>query len=137
MQPNFVGEWSGPDGLYEARLGKRRLRQNNPYRLLLDEGIKLAFGSDCMPFHPLYGIWSAVNHPVKDSRITLEEAVRAYTLDPAYASFEEDIKGSIEPEKLADIAVLEKDLTEIPVEEIKDVRVYMTLVGGKVRYSMA
>jgi hypothetical protein len=90
-----------------------------------------------MPFHPLYGIWSAVNHPVKDSRITLEEAVRAYTLDSAYASFEEDIKGSIEPEKLADIAVLEKDLTEIPAEEIKDVRVYMTLVGGKILYSMA
>ena len=136
MQPNFVGEWSGPDSLYEARLGKRRLRQNNPYRLLLDEGIKLAFGSDCMPFHPLYGIWSAVNHPVKASRITLEEAVRAYTLDSAYASFEEDIKGSIESEKLADIAVLEKDLTKTPAEEIKDVRVYMTLVGGKILYSM-
>jgi predicted amidohydrolase YtcJ len=137
MQPNFAGEWSGPDGLYEARLGKRRLRQNNPYRLILDEGIKLAFGSDGMPFHPLYGIWSSVNHPVKDSRITLEEAVKAYTLDSAYASFEEDIKGSIEPGKLADIAILEKDLSEVPVEEIKDVLVHMTLVGGKIVYSMS
>jgi predicted amidohydrolase YtcJ len=137
MQPNFAGEWSGPDGLYEARLGKRRLRQNNPYRFLLDEGIPLAFGSDGMPFHPLYGIWSAVNHPVKNSRITLEEAMRAYTLDSAYASFEEDIKGSIEPGKLADIAILEKDLTEIPADEIKDVRVHMTLVGGEVLYTLS
>jgi predicted amidohydrolase YtcJ len=137
MQPNFAGEWSGPDGLYEARLGKRRLRQNNPFRFLLDEGIPLAFGSDGMPFHPLYGIWSAVNHPVKNSRITLEEAMRAYTLDSAYASFEEDIKGSIEPGKLADIAILEKDLTEIPAEEIKDIRVHMTLVGGEVLYTLS
>ena len=137
MQPNFAGEWSGPDGLYEARLGKRRLRQNNPYRFLLDEDIPVAFGSDGMPFHPLYGIWSAVNHPVKNSRITLEEAMRAYTLDSAYASFEEDIKGSIEPGKIADIAILEKDLTEIPAEEIKDVRVHMTLVGGEVLYTLS
>jgi predicted amidohydrolase YtcJ len=90
-----------------------------------------------MPFHPLYGIWSAVKHPVKDSRITIEEAVRAYTLDSAYASFEEDIKGSIEPGKLADIAILEKDLVEIPVEEIKDVRVHMTLVGGEILYILS
>ena len=136
MQPNFVGEWSGPEGLYEARLGKRRLRQNNPYRLLLDEGVKLAFGSDCMPFHPLYGIWSAVNHPIKDSRITLEEATRSYTLESAYASFEEDIKGSIEAGKLADIVVLEKDLTDIPAEEIKDVRAHITIVGGKILYTV-
>ena len=66
MQPNFAGEWSGPDGLYEARLGTRRLRQNNPYRLLLDEDVHMPFGSDGMPFHPLYGIWSAVNHPIKN-----------------------------------------------------------------------
>ena len=135
MQPNFAGEWSGPDGLYETRLGARRLRQNNPYRFLLDEDIRVCFGSDGMPFHPLYGIWSAVNHPVRESRITLEEAVRAFTLDAAYASFEEDLKGSLEPGKLADITILEKDLTEIPGDEIKDVPVYMTIVGGKILYT--
>jgi predicted amidohydrolase YtcJ len=134
MQPNFAGEWSGKDGLYENRLGKRRLRQNNPYRYLLDEGVKVAFGSDCMPFSPLYGIWSAVNHPVRESRITLEEAVRGFTLDAAYASFEEKLKGSVEPGKLADITILEKDLTQLPSEEIKDVSVMMTIVGGKILY---
>jgi len=134
MQPNFVGEWSGPDSMYEARLGPKRLRQNNPYRLLLDEGVRIAFGSDCMPFNPLYGVWSAVNHPIRKSRITLEEAVRCYTLDAAYASFEEDLKGSIEPGKLADIAILEGDLTEMPADQIKDVLVQMTIGGGKILY---
>jgi len=134
MQPNFVGEWSGPGGLYEARLGGRRLRQNNPYRLLLDEGVRVAFGSDSMPFNPLYGIWSAVNHPIRQSRISLEEAVKCYTLDSAYASFEEDLKGSVEPGKLADITILDGNITELPAEDIRNVPVYMTLVNGKIMY---
>ncbi|UCD44797.1 MAG: amidohydrolase [Candidatus Bathyarchaeota archaeon] len=134
MQPNFVGEWSGPDGLYQTRIGERRLRQNNPYRFLLDEGVRVAFGSDGMPFSPLYGIWSAVNHPVRQSRISLEEAVKGFTLDAAHSSFEEDIKGSVEPGKLADITILEKNLTEIPPDEIKDVKVHVTIVGGKTLY---
>ncbi|MCD6263654.1 amidohydrolase [Candidatus Bathyarchaeota archaeon] len=134
MQPNFVGEWSQPGGMYEERLGPVRLRRNNPYRRLLDEGIKVSFGSDCMPFHPLYGLWSAVNHPIEESRITLEEAVRCYTLDAAYASFEEDLKGSLEPGKLADIIILSEDLASIPPEKIRDVKVDMTMVGGKVLY---
>ena len=134
MQPNFVGEWSGPGGMYASRLGPKRLRQNNPYRLLLDEGVSLAFGSDCMPFNPLYGVWSAVNHPIRGSRITLEEAVRCYTLEAAYASFEEDEKGSVEAGKLADITILDGNLTEIPAEGIRDVPIYMTMVGGKPLY---
>jgi hypothetical protein len=134
MQPNFAGEWSGPDGLYEARLGVRRLRQNNPYRLLLDEDIHVCFGSDGMPFDPIYGIWSAVNHPIRESRISLEEAVKAFTLDAAYASFEDDLKGSLEPGKLADVTILEKDLTEIPRDEVKDVKVHLTIVGGNILY---
>lgn len=134
MQPNFVGEWSGPDGLYETRLGRKRLRQNNPYRLLLDEDIRMAFGSDGMPFNPVYGIWSAVNHPIKQSKITLEEAVKGFTLDAAFSSFEEDLKGSVEPGKLADITILDKDLSKIPPEEIKDASVYTTIVGGKTLY---
>ncbi|UCH57244.1 MAG: amidohydrolase [Candidatus Bathyarchaeota archaeon] len=135
VQPNFVCEWSGPDGLYEARLGKRRLRQNNPYRALLDEGVRIPFGSDCIPLHPLYGIHSAVNHPIRNSRISLEEAVKGYTLDAAYASFEEDLKGSVESGKLADIVILERDLTEVQAQEIKDIPVYMTIIGGKILYS--
>ncbi len=134
MQPNFIGEWSGPGSMYEARLGRERERLSNPYRILLDEGITVCFGSDGMPFNPIYGIWSAVNHPIRSSRITLEEAVRCYTLNSAYASFEEDLKGSVEAGKLADIAVFDRDLTEIPREEIRDAEAYMTIVNGNILY---
>ena len=66
--------------------------------------------------------------------MTREEALRARTLDAAYAAFEEDIKGSLEPGKLADITVLSKDILEIPPEEILNTRVLYTIVGGEVRY---
>jgi len=134
MQPNFVGEWAGPGSMYEQRLGPERNRLNNPYRTLLDEGITVCFGSDGMPFNPIYGLWSAVNHGIKESRVSLVEAVKCYTLNGAYASFEEDLKGSIEPGKLADIAVIDSDLTKTPPEEIKDAKIYMTLVNGKILY---
>ncbi|MFW9993538.1 MAG: amidohydrolase [Candidatus Odinarchaeota archaeon] len=137
MQPNFVGEWGQTGGMYEQRLGQDRIRLGNPYRRLLDEGITVAFGSDCgycppWPFNPLYGIWSAVNHPFEENRISVEEAVKCYTLNGAYASFEEGIKGSIEPGKLADIAILSEDLSSIPPREIRDVKVEMTMVNGRI-----
>jgi hypothetical protein len=134
MQPNFIGEWSGPDSMYESRLGPRRDRMTNPYRDLLDEDIMVAFGSDGMPFTPIYGIWSAVNHPIRSSRISLVEAVKCYTYNSAYATFEEEYKGSLEVGKLADVTIFDRDLTEIPEEEIRKAEVYMTLVNGKILY---
>jgi hypothetical protein len=134
MQPNFIGEWSGPGSMYNQRLGDKRERMSNPYRWMLDEGIPIAFGSDGMPFDPIYGIWSAVNHPIRYNRITLEEAVQCYTLNSAYAGFQEKMSGSIEPGKLADLAVFKSDLSEIPKKEIRDVGCYMTLVNGKILY---
>jgi predicted amidohydrolase YtcJ len=139
VQPNFVGEWQHPGGMYEQRLGVERLKLCNPFRKLLDEGIIVTFGTDCgycppFPFNPLYGLWSAVCHPIEEHRITLEEAVMCYTLNGAYASFEEDIKGSIEPGKLADIAILSEDLTAIPAERIKDVKADLTMVAGKIHW---
>ena len=134
MQPNFVGEWAGPGSMYEQRLGDDRTKLNNPYRILLDEGIVVAFGSDGMPFHPIYGIWSALNHGIKDARINLVEAIKCYTLNGAYASFDEDKKGSIEVGKLADVAVIDRDLTKIKPEDVRDAKVYMTIVNGKILY---
>ena len=134
MQPNFIGEWSGPGSMYNQRLGDKRERMSNPYRWMLDEDIPIAFGSDGMPFDPIYGVWSAVNHPIRFNRITLEEAVKCYTLNAAHAGFNEDKVGSIEPGKLADIAVFDKDLTEIPKEEIRDAKCFMTIVSGKILY---
>ena len=134
VQPNFVGEWEGPGGMYETRVGQTRLRRMNPFRKLLDQGIKICFGSDGMPFHPIYGLWSAVNHWIPESRITVEEGKKAFTLDAAYASFEEKIKGSLEKGKLADIAILAEDLSTIPAGKIRDVKVDMTIVGGNIAY---
>jgi predicted amidohydrolase YtcJ len=134
MQPNFIGEWSGPDSMYRQRLGKKRERLNNQYRAMLDEDIPIAFGSDGMPFNPIYGIWSAVNHPIKGNRVSLEEAIMCYTLNSAFSGFHEDKTGSIEPGKLGDIAVFNGDLSETPPRDIKNIECYMTLVNGKILY---
>jgi predicted amidohydrolase YtcJ len=134
MQPNFIGEWSGPGSMYNQRLGDKRERLSNQYRAMLDEGIRVAFGSDGMPFNPIYGVWSAVNHPIRENRISLEEAVMCYTLNSAYAGFHEEKVGSIEVGKIADITVFDGDLSEISSEEIRDSKCYMTLVNGKILY---
>jgi predicted amidohydrolase YtcJ len=148
MQPNFVGEWAWPGGMYDIRLGEKRLSRSNPFRRLLDLGIHIPFGSDGMPFHALYGVWSAVNHPTPESRITVEDAVQCYTLEGAYATREEDIKGSIEPGKLADIAILPSDITgpefqldtaePTAVEQAKKAqkktKVHMTILNGEIVY---
>ena len=148
MQPNFVGEWGWPGGMYDIRLGEKRLARTNPYRRLLDLGIHIPFGSDGMPFHAQYGVWSAVNHPIPESRITVEEAVRSYTLEGAYATREEDIKGSIEPGKLADITILSSDITgswfrlestdpgavEKAKKKLKKTKAFMTILDGEIVY---
>ena len=146
MQPNFVGEWAWPGGMYDIRLGQERLSRSNPFRQLLDLGFHIPFGSDGMPFHPVYGIWSAVNHPITDHRITVEEAVMCFTYEGAHASREEDIKGTIEPGKLADIAILSTDITSPEFQlsttdssiiegvkrELKQTQVYMTIQNGEI-----
>ena len=129
----------------EKHLG-RRSREAYPLRSLLDNGVTLAFGSDSpvMPMNPLLGIYTAVTRKrVKgypsggwypEERISVDEAVRAYTLDAAYASGEEEIKGSIEPEKLADLVVLSRNIFEVSEEAIVDARVEMTVFDGDIVY---
>ncbi len=129
-QPNFVGQWSGPGDVYETRLGAARASGNNPYRRILRRGIPLAFGSDGMPYGPLYGIHAAVNGFFDDQRIAPEDAVRAYTAGGAYASFEEDVKGTLEAGKLADFVVLDGDPFAEP-DRIRSCRVASTWIGGE------
>ncbi len=136
MQPNFVGQWSLPGGMYERRLGAKRLKGNNPFRLVLDEGLTLIFGSDHMPFSPLYGLHWAVNAPFDDQRLTVEEALRCYTQTAAGPSFEESSKGTIEPGKLADLVVLEQDPFKAP-DRLKDMQVHMTIFDGEIVYVSA
>jgi predicted amidohydrolase YtcJ len=103
----------------------------------MHEGIVVASGSDSPvePINPLLGIWAAVvKANFAEERLTLDEAIRTYTLNAAYASFEENLKGSIEAGKLADLTVLSENLDKIPPEKIRDAGVEMTIVGGKIVY---
>jgi predicted amidohydrolase YtcJ len=131
MQPNFIGEWGGTDGMYISRLGKERASRNNPFNEVLKAKVRLVFGSDCMPFSPVYGIHSAVNAPYPAQRISAADAVSAYTRDAAYSSFEENIKGTISEGKFADFVVLSRDPFE-DSQQIASIDVLKTVVGGDI-----
>ena len=133
MQPNFVGEWSGINGMYYERLGVERAKRNNPFKQILRSRVKLVFGSDCMPFSPIYGLASAVAAPHDVQRLTVEEALAAYTRDAAYTSFEEKVKGVIAEGKLADFVVLSRNPFDDP-SDIRSIQVVKTVVGGEVVY---
>lgn len=128
VQPNFTGEWGHKGGMYEARLGWAHARRLNRYRAYLDAGLPLAFGSDDMPLGPLYGVRSAVEAPEPAQRVTVEEALRAYTAGAAWAGFAEDEVGTLREGMLADLVVLTGD----PRASLEGVRVAMTVVGGEV-----
>jgi len=143
MQPYHCiddGRWA------EKRIGPERAKGTYAFRALLDSGAVLAFGSDwdVAPMVPLMGIYAAATrrtldgkHPngwVPEQKITVAEAIRAYTMGSAYASFDEKIKGSIEPGKLADMVVVSDDILSIPAVEIEKMRVETTVFDGKVIY---
>ncbi|MHA2372969.1 MAG: amidohydrolase [Candidatus Thorarchaeota archaeon] len=130
MQPNFVGRWQQENGLYEERLGKERTEKMNNFRLALDNGARLCFGSDGMPLGPLYGIWSATTSTNPDVKLTVEEALRCYTMESAYASFLDRSLGSLQEGKRADFVVLSENILKVPHDSIKDIQVEMTFVGG-------
>lgn len=110
------------------------LKQAQPLRTLLSDGIPVALGSDG-PMNPFLNIMFAVTHPDRPSEaITREQAVIAYTLTSAYAEFAEKDKGSLEPGKLADLAVLSQDIFSVSVAELPKTESVLTMVGGKVVY---
>ena len=144
MQPYHCiddGRWA------EKRIGPERAKTTYAFRSLLDSGATLAFGSDwdVAPMSPLMGIYAAVTRRtldgkrpggwVPEQKITVAEAVRAYTMGSAYASFDEKIKGTIEPGKLADLAVLSEDIFSIDPVRIGDTKVYMTIFDGHLEKS--
>jgi predicted amidohydrolase YtcJ len=109
-------------------------REMQPLRSLLDAGIPLAFGSDG-PNNPYLNIMLASTYPGKPTEaITREQAVIAYTLTSAYAEFAEKVKGSLEPGKFADLAVLSQDIFTIPPQDLPKTESVLTLVGGRVVY---
>jgi predicted amidohydrolase YtcJ len=143
MQPYHAiddGRWA------DKVIGAERAKTTYAFRSLIDAKAKVAFGSDwyVAPPTPLEGIYAAVTRRTLDERnpdgwvpeqkISVEEALRAYTTDAAYASFEEGIKGSLERGKLADLVLLDRDITQIAAPDIRETRVLMTIVGGRVVY---
>ncbi|MFB6153144.1 MAG: amidohydrolase [Halodesulfurarchaeum sp.] len=132
VQPNFL-RWAGKDGLYDDRLGPERRTRTNRFRDMQEAGVPLAFGSDCMPLDPIFGIHLTVNAPVEAQRLSVTEALRAYTSGGAYAGFDEDRLGTLEPGKRADMVVLERSPWEHP-ERIDEMDVRMTVVDGEIVY---
>ncbi len=135
MQPNFVGRWQQPGGLYDDRFDEERVRGMNMFRVALDNGARVCFGSDGMPYSPLYGIWSATTHHNKRVRLTVEEALRCYTMESAYSVFQENTLGSITVGKRADFVVLSDNILKVPADKIIEIDIEMTVVGGIVEHS--
>lgn len=140
MQPYHCAD----DGRWcYKRIGPERSKGTYAFRTLLDTGAALAFGSDwtVAPLNPMEGLKAAVtrqtldgknlNGWVPEQKISLEEAVRAYTVGSAYAEFQEKAKGSLTPGKLADLVILDRDIFKIDPTELDKVKVAMTVVDGK------
>jgi predicted amidohydrolase YtcJ len=126
------------------RLGEERARRTSYlFRTLLDAGVVVTNGTDVPveDIDPIASFYASVSKRMRDGtrfvpeqRMTREEALRSYTMSNAYAAFEENLKGSITPGKLADLVVLSKDIMRVPENEIPTARVDMTIVGGRVSY---
>src|SRR2546425_3529237 len=145
MQPYHAiddGRWA------EKRIGQERSRTTYAFRSLLDSGATLAFGTDwtVAPLDPMLTIYAAVTrrtldgkHPqgwVPEQKISVAEALRAYTVGSAFAEFQEKEKGTITPGKLADIVILARDIFKIDPKEIEKVKVVTTIMDGRVIYEV-
>ncbi|HTL78517.1 MAG TPA: amidohydrolase [Candidatus Babeliales bacterium] len=143
MQPYHAiddGRWA------EGRLGHERTRYSYAWRSFLDHGVALAFGTDwpVAPLDPMLGVYAAVTRATLDGKnpggwfpeekITLPEAIEAYTTGAAFAEFQESEKGSITPGKLADMVILSDNIFDLKPETIRNAKVKTTIVGGKVVY---
>jgi len=135
------------DGVWaEKRIGPERIKTTHPYKSLIKSGAVVAFGTDwpVAPLNPLYGIYASVtrqtvdgkypNGWIPEEKLSVEDAIKCYTLNAAYASFEEKIKGSIEIGKLADLVVLSDDILSIDPSDIKNVQVEKTIFNGEIVY---
>ncbi len=143
MQPYHAiddGRWA------EKRIGKERAKTTYAFRSLLDSGVVLAFGTDwtVAPMNPMFSIYAAVTRRtldgknpkgwVPEQKISVEEAVRAYTVGSAWAEFQESVKGTITPGKLADLVILSRDIFKIDPKDIETTKVVMTILDGRVIY---
>ncbi|MGH9308455.1 MAG: amidohydrolase family protein, partial [Vicinamibacterales bacterium] len=132
----------------ERHFGAERLAYFHPYRTLFEEGVTAGGGSDHMqkigslrsinPYNPFLGMWTTLVRRPRGSEtplhpeqtLTREQAIRLYTINNAFLTFEESRKGSLEPGKLADFIVLDRDILTCPVDEVKNITVEATYLGG-------
>lgn len=143
IQPIFL---DGDIAIVEKRIGKDRAKYSYNFKKLIDMGIHTPYGSDCPvePFNVLNGIYCAVTRRtleglpedgwLPEQKVTLEEALEAFTREGAYASYEENVKGIIREGMLADLVVLDKDISTVGHENIKDMKVDLTIVNGRISY---
>lgn len=132
-------------------LGDKRIKTFHPYRSLFKAGVIVNGGSDHMvkfdsytsinPYNPFLSMWSIITRKTErgsiinqEEAISREQALKMYTINNAYAHFEEEIKGSIEPGKLADMVIISDDILSCPVDNIKDIKAEVTILGGEVVY---
>jgi predicted amidohydrolase YtcJ len=132
---------------YEKRVGYERCKGTYAWRSLLNTGAQLAFGTDYQvePLNPMEGLYAAVSRKDRlgeegdgwfpEQKLTMEEAIKYYTLGSAYAQFMEDRKGMIRPGYLADIVITDRDLLTIPEDQIMKTKIDYTIVGGKIVYN--
>ena len=134
------GRWA------ESRIGHDRASRTYAFRTFLDHGVRLALGTDwnVAPLNPMLTLYAATTRATLDGKnpngwfpeqkLTIREAIEAYTMGSAYAEFQDDMKGSIAPGKLADMVLLSDDVLTIDPVKIRDVKVLKTWVGGKLTY---
>jgi len=131
VQPRFIYS----DSWARKRLGPRRLRHLYPFRSMLNAGLKLAFGSDCPVEdpNPFEGVWSAVARPglSPSQSVSVPEALGCYTAGAAFASFSEADRGTLEPGKMADMVVLDRDPFNCSYDALRRIKAVQTFVGGK------
>ncbi len=133
-QPNFAGRWSGPGALNEQRLGPERLGRCNAYRTLMNNDIPVIFGSDCMPLDPIFGVKSAIFHPVLKQRLEPERVVRAYT-QTWFKLLKNEKFGTIEDGKTADLLILNNDPFLIDEQEFEALKVVGTIFNGRLVFN--
>lgn len=135
MQPAFEYYYGGSHSMYAERLGER-WRQTNPFREIRNAGIRICGGSDSglTPVNPLVGIYAAVNPHVEENRLTVEEALSMFTREAAWAVREEDHKGEIEIGRIADLAVIDRNIFLTNPKNIITAEIVMTVKSGSVLY---
>lgn len=135
MQPTYEYLWGGLGKMYNMRIGERYI-DTHPFKEIIDSGVVICGSSesDVTPIGPTLGIHAAVNHTAISHRVELMDAIKMFTINGAYAVFEEKTKGSLEVGKTADIVILDNDIMSVPRDRIKDVKVKATIKSGCILY---